>query len=362
MIGRSNESSSRPQGAPQEGDSAAEFVDYIHPPGEGGETSEIRLEVQRHEGGLRLDRFVAMRLPDVSRSRIQQWIALGAIEVEGAGRLAKHRLIGYELVTVVPQPRAAESAFAPDPVPVSVIHSDEHLLVIDKPPGLVTHPAAGHWRGTLMNGVLHHWPDQAILPRAGIVHRLDKDTSGLLVVARSELAIVRLVAQLADRSMSRRYLALVDGETPEQGTIDAPIGRDPQSPIRMAVVEVNKGRNAVTHFETLRRGRLSTGRPVSLVLCQLQTGRTHQIRVHLQHQGFPLIGDPVYGRGRLEGGRAGGGGIAGFGRQALHAWRLGLIHPADGRRVSWASVIPVDLFQLLEQCQIDASSFQEHTE
>jgi 23S rRNA pseudouridine1911/1915/1917 synthase len=192
-----------------------------------------------------------------------------------------------------------------------------------------------------MNGVLHHWPDQAALPRAGIVHRLDKDTSGLLVVARSEMAIVRLVAQLADRSMSRRYLALVAGETPEHGTIDAPIGRDPQSPVRMAVVDANKGRHAVTHFKTIQRGRLGSGKPVSLVLCQLQTGRTHQIRVHLQHLGFPLIGDTVYGRG------------AGFDRQALHAWRLGLIHPADSRPVSWTAPIPTDLSQLLEQCEIE---------
>jgi 23S rRNA pseudouridine1911/1915/1917 synthase len=353
MIGQSNESASRPQ----DGDSAAGLVDYIHPPGEGGETAEVRLAVERHEGGLRLDRFVAMRLPDVSRSRIQQWIALGAVEVEGAGRSAKHRLIGYESVTVIPQPRAAESAFAPDPVPLSVVHSDEHLLVIDKPPGLVTHPAAGNWRGTLMNGILHHWPDQAALPRAGIVHRLDKDTSGLLVVARSEMAIVRLVAQLADRSMSRRYLALVDGETPETGIIDAPIGRDPQSPIRMAVVNAHKGRNAVTQFKTIRRGRLGNGKSVSLVLCQLQTGRTHQIRVHLQHLGFPLIGDTVYRKSGVSFGV--GDGVAGFGRQALHAWRLGLIHPADERPASWTAPIPADLFQLLDQCQIDASSISE---
>jgi 23S rRNA pseudouridine1911/1915/1917 synthase len=210
-----------------------------------------------------------------------------------------------------------------------------------------------------MNGVLHHWPDQAALPRAGIVHRLDKDTSGLLVVGRSEMAIVRLVAQLADRSMSRRYLALVDGETPESGTIDAPIGRDPQSPIRMAVVDAHKGRNAVTHFKTIRRGRLGNGKPVSLVLCQLQTGRTHQIRVHLRHLGFPLIGDAVYGRG---GGVGGGVGVGGSSRQALHAWRLGLMHPADGRPVSWAAPIPADLLQLLEQCQIDASSISEPSE
>jgi len=340
MSRRSHESTS----GPQDDESTAGLLDYIQPLGEDPETPEIRLVAAREHSGLRLDRFVALCLPEVSRSRVQQWIALGAIEVEGAARTSKYRLIGLETVTVRPQPRAAETAFAPDPVPLDIVHADPWLIVLDKPPGLVTHPAAGNWRGTLMNGLLHHWPDQAVLPRAGIVHRLDKDTSGLLVVARSELAISRLVSQLADRTMSRRYLALVDGEPPEQGKADAPIGRDPQSPIRMAVVEPHRGREAVTHFQTIRRGRQDNGRPAALVLCALQTGRTHQIRVHLQHLGFPLIGDPVYGRR---------GDASGLGRQALHAWRLGLRHPLDGRTVAWTAPIPADLGALLEHCKID---------
>jgi 23S rRNA pseudouridine1911/1915/1917 synthase len=185
------------------------------------------------------------------------------------------------------------------------------------------------------------------LPRAGIVHRLDKDTSGLLVVARTEPAMAALAAQLADRSMGRRYLALVAGVAPESGTIDAPIGRDERSRVRMAVVPAARGRAARTHIRRIARGMLD-GRPVSLVECRLETGRTHQIRVHLAHAGHPLVGDALYG----------GPALAGFARQALHAWRLSLLHPAERRRRSWRSPLPEDLRALLARAGIDPDALR----
>jgi len=302
---------------------------------------QFRADAQAEDG--RLDRFLARVLPTVSRSQIQQWIELGAVEVDGAVRASKHRLNGGEWVSVRPQPRVADTAFCADPVALAVVHIDPSLIVIDKPAGLVTHPAAGHWRGTLMNGLLHHWPSQAALPRAGIVHRLDKDTSGLLVVARTESAVFALGSQLAERTMSRRYLALVDGVPPQQGTIQASIGRDPHAPIRMAVVEAQRGRPATTHFTQLGRGTDALGAPVSLLECRLETGRTHQIRVHLQHLGYPLVGDPVYGRRRNDSRLA---------RQALHAWKLGLWHPTEGSRCEWQAGLPADFQTLLNQCAI----------
>lgn len=301
--------------------------------------------------GTRLDRFLAVALQDriegISRSRIQQWIALGAVDCDDRPLSASTKLQGFETIRVTPMPREADHAFEPDPVPIRVVDEDARLLIIDKPAGLVMHPAAGNWRGTLLNGLLFHRPELAKLPRAGIVHRLDRDTSGLLVVARTEAAFANLTAQLADRSMSRRYLAFVKGVAPETATIDQPIGRDPRTRVRMAVVDPPAGRPARTHVTRLAEFVLD-GKPSSLVECRLETGRTHQIRVHMRHLGHPLLGDTVYG-----------GPMDAIARQALHAWRLGLRDPATRQPRHWVSVPPPDLLELASRAGIDLRALCE---
>ncbi len=297
--------------------------------------------------GERLDRFVAARLPGVSRTRLQRWIALGAVRCDGRVLPAKARLRGIETIVVEPQPREADTAFRPEPVPVGILHEDAQLLVVSKPAGLVVHPAAGNWRGTLMNGLLFHRPALAALPRAGIVHRLDRDTSGLLVVAKTERAMEALAAQLADRSMGRRYLALAAGRCPAGGSIEGEIGRDPVSRVRMAVARPGRGRPARTWFRTLAQGQID-GRPVSLVECRLDSGRTHQIRVHLRSIGHPLVGDALYG----------GPALAGMQRQALHAWRLRLLHPGSGRPEAWRLPMPADMGDLCAAAGIDPQAAQ----
>jgi 23S rRNA pseudouridine1911/1915/1917 synthase len=286
--------------------------------------------------GERIDRFVAAALPGYSRTRIQRWLALGAVTVDGLSVLPKYRLRGHETIELVPLPSDAEQAFEPDEVAFPVVYEDADLVVVDKPAGLVTHPGSGNWRGTLMNGVLHRWPDSARLPRAGIVHRLDKDTSGLLMIARSERAFERLTAMISDRSVQRRYVALVAGRLDAPVTIDAPIGRDPRDRLRMAVVAPERGKPAQTQVVPLGVARHGT-REVSLVECRLQTGRTHQIRVHLAYSGHPLVGDALYGGAPLEG----------FTRQALHAWRLRLPHPGGDGSLDLCAPLPADLAALL---------------
>jgi 23S rRNA pseudouridine1911/1915/1917 synthase len=283
--------------------------------------------------GERLDRFLAARIDGVSRTRIQRWIALGAVMVDGMPALSSRRLRGLESVDAWPLPNEAEESFEPDELSLNVVHEDADVMILEKPPGLVVHPAPGNWRGTLMNGLLHARPDSAGLPRAGIVHRLDKDTSGLMMVARSERAFDRLTAALAARTIGRRYLAVIEGTPPShQFTIDAPIGRDPRDRLRMAVVEPERGRHAVTHV-----ARLSAGVGTATVECRLETGRTHQIRVHLASRGHALVGDTAYG-GRVR---------AGFTRQALHAWRLEFSHPTRDEPMRFYSPVPADMAALL---------------
>lgn len=292
--------------------------------------------------GLRLDLALARLAPQHSRSRLQAWVRDGLVRVDGAVcEDVRRKLAGGERIEVQPQPSLEECARQAEEIPLAVVFEDAHLLVINKPPGLVVHPGSGNWSGTLMNALLHHVPQAAGLPRAGIVHRLDKDTSGLMVVAKTLEAQTDLVRQLQARSVSREYLALVHGFVARDGTVDAPIGRDPCHRTRMAVVE--GGKPAVTRYRVRRRFATCT-----LVECRLETGRTHQIRVHMASLGHPLLGDAVYAPARRH--------LPGptFHRQALHAWRLSLVHPVRGETLSWESPLPADFAALLAELEAAA--------
>lgn len=300
---------------------------------------EERIELSASAGvGQRLDRFLASQLVGVSRSRIQRWIALGAVNCEQRALAGKTRLSGHELLLIDPQPLEADSSFVAEDVPFDVIAEHDAFLVISKPVGLVVHPGAGNWHGTLMNGLLHRYNELAQLPRAGIVHRLDKDTSGLLMVARNEAARESLIGQLSDRSLSRQYLGLCQGRVDQTIEINEPIGRDSANRLRMAVRP--DGKVAHTRVEPLAHGHLND-QPITLVRCRLRTGRTHQIRVHLAHSGRPLLGDVVYG---------GTKGVAV--RQMLHAWQLALARPVGGETGRFVQLPPEDFMAVMQLCSI----------
>lgn len=293
--------------------------------------------------GERLDKVVSKLLPQFSRSRIQQWIEAGSVIVDGKPARAKTTVYGDETVTVSPQAAPEDQAYQAEPMTLSIVHEDDAILVIDKPAGLVVHPAAGNWSGTLLNGLLHHCSALAGVPRAGIVHRLDKDTSGLMVVAKTLEAQTDLVRQLQARSVQREYLALVWGTPVAAGKIDAPIGRHPRDRLKMAVLkDSNAAKPAVTHYERLAQGALD-GRPVSLMRCRLETGRTHQIRVHMLSIGFPLVGDALYGKAHL---------FSVFPRQALQAWRLGLTHPLTQKTCEWRVPLAADFAELIARAGV----------
>jgi len=307
---------------------------------------ELRLAPK--SAGRRLDQALADALPEYSRSRLKRWIDDGLLLVDGRVLRPRDIVAGGERV-VLDAPDEDAVAPAAEDIPLSIAWEDRDVLVVDKPAGLVVHPGAGNAAGTLQNALLAHDPKLSKLPRAGIVHRLDKDTSGLLIVARNEPARTTLAAALAERGIHREYQAVCVGVMTAGGKVDAPIDRHPVDRVRMAVR--SSGREAVTHYRVIERYRRHTW-----VRVTLETGRTHQIRLHLSHAGYPLVGDPVYGR-RLALPRGATpelvAALQGFRRQALHAAKIGFPHPRTGRAVEVESKLPADLRALLASLKRD---------
>ncbi|BBE50965.1 Ribosomal large subunit pseudouridine synthase D [Ferriphaselus amnicola] len=292
-------------------------------------------------GGTRLDQALAKLLPDYSRSRLQSWIEEGLVTLNGAPATIKQKLWGGEQIEVRPQTHPSEQVHQAEDIALDIVFEDDDILVINKPVGLVVHPGSGNWEGTLLNALLHHAPQLAEVPRAGIVHRLDKDTSGLMVVAKTLISQTALVRQMQERSVKREYLALAWGEFARGGKVDAPIGRHPTQRVKMAVVP--DGKPAVTHYAIEEDFPACT-----LLRCRLETGRTHQIRVHMAHIGHPLVGDSIYIKGVQKCPPQLRAILHEFPRQALHATRLALDHPTDHVRMEWEVEMPEDMEQLLD--------------
>ncbi|MDP2761944.1 MAG: 23S rRNA pseudouridine(1911/1915/1917) synthase RluD [Sideroxyarcus sp.] len=307
----------------------------------------LELSVPLADGGLRLDQALVKLLPEYSRSRLQDWIGQGLVTVNGSPATVKQKMWGGERICVSPQIHPSDQTSQAEDIPLDIVYEDDAIIVLDKPVGLVVHPGSGNWQGTLLNALLHHVPELKAVPRAGIVHRLDKDTSGLMVVAKTLVAQTALVRQMQARSVKREYLALVWGELDYGGVINVPIGRHPSQRVKMAALE--GGKEAVTHYS------IEAGFPsCTLVRCRLETGRTHQIRVHMTHLGHPLVGDSVYQRGVQKCVPHLRGLLNTFPRQALHATKLALAHPLTGEQMEWESPLPQDMAELLDR--IDEAS------
>ncbi|MBX3639646.1 MAG: 23S rRNA pseudouridine(1911/1915/1917) synthase RluD [Nitrosomonas sp.] len=311
---------------------------------EAGE-SVIHLVIPADYAGQRLDHTLAKLLPDWSRSRIQCWIVNGRVKRDDQGCVAKQKVWGGEYISIHPDMSVAENRHGAEAILLSIVFEDDALIVINKPVGLVVHPGNGNWQGTLLNALLHHSPQLEQVPRAGIVHRLDKDTSGLMVVAKTIEAQTNLVRQLQQRTVKREYLALVLGRVAGSGSVDAPVGRHPVHRTKMAVHL--RGKSARTHYRILEHFA-----GCSLLHCSLETGRTHQIRVHMHSIGHALVGDPVYGGKPGKTAPEIGVLLNAFPRQALHAWKLSLCHPINAEMMEWHSDTPDDLANLLEQLRL----------
>jgi len=302
--------------------------------------------------GKRLDQVLAQLFPSYSRSRLQAWLKLGQVKVDGQAKRSKDKVVGGEYIELEAEV-VADTAWHPEEITLNILYEDDYLLVLNKPVGLVVHPGAGNQQGTLLNALLHHCPNLAELPRAGIVHRLDKETSGLMVVAKNLNSHHSLVEQLQSRSVSREYEAIAVGVMTAGFTVDLPIGRHPSQRTKMAVLEEG-GKEAITHVRVMERYRGH-----SRLCIKLETGRTHQIRVHLSYRNYPLLGDSVYGRRLMipkgsspEFAEA----LRNFKHQALHARRLSLIHPNSGEQMSWEAEIPEDMKHIIELLKQDAKA------
>lgn len=313
------------------------------------EKIELEAIVPGEHTGKRLDQVVALLFSDFSRSRLQAWIKEGAITVDGKQVKPREKLYGGENIVIQATIEAMEGHEGED-IPLDIVYEDDDILVLNKPAGLVVHPAAGHRSGTLMNALLHHYPDIAVVPRAGIVHRLDMDTTGLMVVAKTIQAQTELVSQLQERTMGREYEAVVQGVMTGGGCVEEPMGRHARNRQKMAVVTT--GKEAVTHYRVLHKFRAHTH-----VRLKLETGRTHQIRVHMAHINYPLVGDQLYGgRFRMPKGASEETQemLRGFKRQALHAKKLELWHPVTGELMSWEVDLPSDFKALLDVLNTDS--------
>ena len=319
--------SEEPDGVPPGDEAIEEAADLV------GESELRTFVIDATQHGQRLDRALAALVPEFSRSYLQQLIEAGAVLVQGRTPAKPSATVRFgEVGSIELRPTPQSQAFRAEPMALQVVYEDEHLRIIDKPVGLVVHPAPGHWSGTLLNGLLALDPKAVLLPRAGIVHRLDRDTSGLMVVARTRATMDALVVAIAARTVTRQYFAL--GHKPWQGPrqkkVEAPIGRDPRNRLRMAVVDLqrNAGKTARTTIEVVDNGDFGCA-----VRCTLETGRTHQIRVHMASIGHPLVGDSLYG----------GADAVGLTRQGLHAYRLAFTHPVTGASLDFRAPLPADL-------------------
>lgn len=321
-------------------------------------SNPLSLTVTHDLGGLRLDVALQRLLPEHSRSRLQAWIKAGLVSVDGESSTSKTKVWGGEKVLVHVQDKPEVNAFTAQDIPLNIVYEDDYIIVINKPAGMVVHPAAGNWEGTLLNALLFHAPQLHDVPRAGIVHRLDKETSGLLVVAKTLGAQTHLVRQLQARTVKREYRAIVWGQLWRNGVVDQPIGRDPRSRTKMAINRM--GKPAITRYEILERFSVQT-----YLRCNLETGRTHQIRVHMQYLKAPLVGDPVYGYRGIVPIRAMTqtlrDAVSNFHRQALHAIKLGLVHPATNEFMEWQIDLADDMKVLLEAMRHEDVRDEEET-
>ena len=320
--------------------------------------NKVELIVPESLTGNRADHVISILLNDYSRSRIKQWIENGFVLIGNKKITPKQKLISDERIIVYIQADDKELQYKPENIDIEVIYYDEDIAVINKRAGLVVHPADGNWSGTLLNGILNIFPNNKLLPRAGIVHRLDKETSGLLVIALNEISQLKLIQQLQAKTIYREYRAIIWGNINAKGFIDEPVGRHPKNRIKMSVNKIN-GKNAVTKYEPIENFEYHT-----YLKCILETGRTHQIRVHMQHIKKPLVGDPVYGFKKILPFK----GISkkfidmvtNFPRQALHAKKLELIHPKTNKKMSWEVKLPDDFSDLLNALRETPSVGMDH--